>query len=365
MRQAPKSLRVFFLTVLVVGQSLCMGFGPPRLAAHDIDDSPFYPEQVRELARMVPPDLEAHAGLLLDLTSGAVLLAKNEDQRLAPASTTKMMTALVALEHGDLDDLVTVQAADLTTPSYAGLVPGETWTLEEILHALLLSSDNAAALVIARHIAGSVAQFVALMNEQAAEWGMLNTHFVNPHGFDDPQHYSSARDLAEIARHGLENPAFARIVATQQYQAGPRTLVNLNQLLESYEGAEGIKTGTTDEAGQCLVALVRRPAGQVLSVVLGSTDRYRDSRLLLDYYYRSYITVPLGLGPQGLNRVHTVIGEQSVLVLEEDRRVLLPRWQLPWLRTRRVVPGSDGDGEVRFTVGRSLLAEISVSLVTP
>lgn len=356
---------------MAAGQMFCVGFGPPRLAATDIDSAALWPQQVRDLGAAAPPQPAAGAALLLDLTTNTLLFAQNHEQRLAPASTTKMMTALVALERGRLDDEVLVEAADLTTPSYAGLYAGETWTLEDLLYALLLPSDNAAARVIARHIAGSEAAFVALMNEQAAAWGLRNTHFVNPHGLDAPQHYSSAYDLAQIALHGLANPLFASMVATREHRVGARTLANQNQLLGSYEGMAGVKTGTTDEAGECLISLVERPTGRALCVIMRSDDRYRDSRLLLDHYFASYVTVPLGLGPKGLNGARRRDGSRAVLALRDRRRALVPRWQLPWLRVQLVGPAvlpqdpQAAAGVARFTAGRVLLAEMPVYGVAP
>lgn len=369
MRRSPKFLRYLSLLVLLAGEALCVGFGPPRLAAHDIDGMSLWPHQVQELGALVPPDLDAGAGLLLDVTTKALLYGKNHEKRLAPASTTKMMTALIALQRGNLADEITIEAADLTTPSYGGLEAGETMTLEKLLHVLLLPSDNAAALVIARYVAGSEAAFVALMNQQAAEWGLKNTHFANPHGLDDPDHYSTAMDLAQIALHAMENPAFARIAGTREYRIGDRVLHNTNELLGTYDGAEGVKTGTTDEAGQCLVSLVDRPTGRVLCIVMGSQDRYRDARQLLDFYYAGYVTVSLKLGPRGLNEVRWLDGSEFVLALRDSRRVLLPRWQLPWLRTQRVgiepAPVDAEAGMVRFMVGDQVLAEMPVYGVAP
>jgi D-alanyl-D-alanine carboxypeptidase (penicillin-binding protein 5/6) len=370
-RQVPKTLRYLIVLLLVMGQSLCVGFGPPRLAARDFDDLSLWPQQVRQLANTAPPTTGATAALLLDVPTQTLLYAKNHQQRLPPASTAKMMTALVALERGTLSDRVVVQAADLKTRSFIDLRPGEVWTLEDLLYALLLPSDNVAALVIARHIAGSEEAFVELMNEQAARWGLRDTRFANPHGLDDPQHYSTALDLAQIALHGLADPAFAQIVSTPQRSVGRRQLTNLNQLLGAYEGAAGVKTGTTDQAGQCLVATATRRHGQVLSVVLGSADRYQDSRLLLDSYFANYVTLPLNLGPKGLNSIRRPDGSEAVLVLRDERWALLPLWQKPWLRTQRVCPvvGPEDSrslaGTARFTVGRVVLAEMPLYALAP
>ena len=278
--------------MLFLGPGLALTSGPePAAKAAPVE---LHPAVLLTPARA--PQVEASEALLVDLRSQTVLYQKNADRPVAPASTTKMMTALVAIEYGSLSDTVVIQPADLREGTGVGLAPGEQWTLKDLLYDLLLSSDNTAAVAIARHVGGSEQAFVALMNQQAADWGLSETHFVNPHGLDEPGHYSSARDLAQIALHGLNDPTFAQIVGTREYRVGPHTLVNLNQLLGAYPGIEGVKTGTTEAAGQCLVAAAERPTGNVLCVVLGSTDRYADAQALLDYYYTSYHTFTLSLG---------------------------------------------------------------------
>ncbi len=366
MKQSSRQVRTWLFLVLVAGQTLCLGFGPPRLAARDCGAASLWPQQVRQLAMLGrAPQEQARAALLLDVSTGRVLYEKNAGERVAPASTTKMMTALLALERGNLTDMVTVEADDLAVTSAAGLWAGQTLTLEDMLHALLLPSDNAAAVAIARHVGGSEAAFVAMMNARAAEWGLADTHFVNPHGLDDPAHYSSARDLAQIALRGLTEPTFARIVSTRERVVGGRTLVNLNELLGSYPGAEGVKTGTTDEAGQCLISAAGRADGRVLAVVMGSDDRFRDSRALLDYYFASYCLVPLRLGPKGINLLPLGDGSTAVLALAGQPSALLPRWQLPWLQVVRV-PGERGaTGMARFLVGGTVVAEEPLMVLAP
>lgn len=368
MKQLSRSARAWFI-LLLVGQVFCAGFGPPRLAGRDFGLASLWPGQVQQLALLGQrPQEQATAALLIDVGTGRVLYEKNAGRRLAMASTTKMMTALIALERGNLADTVVVQAGDVSVGSVAGLWAGETLTLEDLLYVLLLPSDNAAAVAIARHVGGSEEAFVELMNAKADEWGLEDTHFANPHGLDDPEHYSSAHDLAQIALRGLSQPAFARLVSTRERQVGGRILSNRNELLGSYPGAEGVKTGTTGQAGQCLVSAAGQPDGRALAVVLGSDDRYRDSRALLDYYFANYATVSLGLGPKGVNLLRQADGSLTVLALEGRPAVLLPRWQRPWLQVLRVTQDAGPEGAVgtaRFLVGGTLLVEEPLYALAP
>ena len=169
------------------------------------------------------------------------------------ASTTKIMTALLVLEQANLNDVVTVFPAALVGEASMGLVAGESLTVEDLLWGLLLRSGNDAAAALAEHVAGSQQAFVDLMNQRAAELGLTSTHFANPHGLDAPDHYSSAEDLWRLAELAMANPAFRTMVATQSHEAAGRQLFNINELLGLYPGADGIKTGTSDAAGQCLV----------------------------------------------------------------------------------------------------------------
>ena len=366
MKRSSSSLRALVIVAIVAGQGFCVGFGPPRLAGGDFGRASLWPGQVHDLAALSrQPELDAAAALLVDVATQKVIYSKEASRRLAPASTTKMMTAFIAIERGRLDDTVVVQPGDLQVASASGLSAGEAWTLRDLLYDLLLPSDNAAAVIIARHIAGSEAAFVDLMNAQAAEWGLKDTHFANPHGLDDPDHYSTAGDLAQIALHGLAQPVFADIVSTPEKRAGGRALRNLNELLGSYAGAEGVKTGTTDAAGQCLVAAAGRPEGRALAVVLGSTDRYRDARALLDYYFTNYRLAAPGLGPVGLNTIRQPDGSRAVLALERRPMLLLPLWQVPWLQVSRVEQAGAPGGTARFVAGSTVLAEVPLQVLAP
>lgn len=240
------------------------------------------------------PAIGARAAILLENVTGTVLFAKNAHEQRAPASTTKILTALLALERGRLDDLVTVSRYAASTPgSSARLYTGQKIRMEDLLHGLLLSSGNDAAVAVAEHLAGSESAFVGWMNQRAAALGAKNSRFQNPHGLDKPGHFSTAYDLALLSRLALLYPKFAEIVRTKTYSSDDGAWTNTNQLLWQFEGAEGIKTGTTSRAGYCLVASVTRNGMQLIAVVLDAGDRYVETRRLLEYGFNEFHVITL------------------------------------------------------------------------
>ena len=234
------------------------------------------------------PQVSATAAIVAGGDVGQPLAGKNIHERLAMASTTKIMTALLVLERANLDDAVTISPTALVGGSSMGLQAGEVVTVEDLLWGLLLQSGNDAAVALAEHVAGSEANFVALMNERAVQLGLADTHFANPHGLDDPEHASSAYDLWVLAEAAMKFPVFQEIVASRSHVAAGRTLLNINELLDRYPGADGVKTGTTQAAGQSLVASVTRDGHRSMAVVLGSEDRYADAAAIFDHYFASY-----------------------------------------------------------------------------
>lgn len=238
------------------------------------------------------PTVNADAAVLMDVRTGQFLFEKNARQKRAPASTTKIMTALLALEGGNLGQVVTVspRAASVGEASL-DLQAGEKLTLEELIYGALLRSGNDACVAIAEHIGGTEANFVLMMNQKAKMIGAGETSFKNTNGLPAPGHYTTARDLAILTRYALSNPTFQRVVSTRSKIIGgqeERYLYNTNRLLWSYEWADGVKTGTTNEAGGCLVASATRDGRQLISVVLHSDNRWRDSINLLDYGFDSF-----------------------------------------------------------------------------
>lgn len=237
------------------------------------------------------PAVSAQAYILMDAESGRVLLAHNETQEKSIASTTKIMTALVALEHSEPSDQVTVKREYLREGSSMYLAEGEVVTMEELLYGLLLPSGNDAAECIAGACGGRDA-FVAQMNEKAAQLGMTHTSFANPSGLDEDGHYSCALDMAHLAACAMKNPTFARIAATKTATAGTRTMGNHNKLLGSFDGCIGLKTGYTGDAGRTLVTCAERDGLRLVAVTLHDSSDWTDHAALYEYGFSVYHSEP-------------------------------------------------------------------------
>jgi len=243
----------------------------------------------------VPLDLAAESAILMDYTTGEILYQKNATIRKAPASTTKIVTALVALERGDLHQTILVSpTASKTEGSSIWLTSGEKHTLEDMLYGILLSSGNDAAVAVAENLAGTEEQFAEWMTEKARELGATSSTFKNSSGLPAEGHLTTARDLALITRYALHNPVFNAIVKTKQKAiAGPnhdgnRNLINHNKLLWRYEYTDGVKTGYTREAGRCLVASATRNGHRLITVVLNSKKMYEDTEALFEYGFNNF-----------------------------------------------------------------------------
>ena len=237
--------------------------------------------------------LTARSAVVMDTVTGQLLYERDSDTRRYPASTTKMMTLIVALEKGNLDDVVTVSKnAEGMEGSTLWLVKGDKIPLGELLTGMMMHSGNDATIAVAEHIAGSEAAFVEMMNEKAAAIGANDTHFVNPNGLPHEQHYTTAHDLAKIAAYGYSLPNFEKIVSQQEViydwvKDPAKKLRNENQMLWLYRGSNGVKTGYTDAAGRCLVSAARRDGMQLVAVVLDSVYMWNDSIALLDYGFKN------------------------------------------------------------------------------
>ena len=277
--------RILFLLCLLLAFPLAL----PAIATAE----QYYPPP---LSDAVPPATTAKAMALLDADSGTLLAEKSADEHLPMASTTKIMTALVVLDHLPLDRVVTVSPEAVGIEgSSVYLYAGEQITVETLLYALLLSSANDAAVALAIETAGSVADFAALMNEKATALELKNTHFCNPHGLHDEAHYTTARELALLTAHALKNEHFAKIVATRKHAApqngtdATRLFLNHNRLLSSYADTIGVKTGFTKAAGRCLVSAAKRDDLTLICVTLSCPDDWRDHTALLSFGFSEYV----------------------------------------------------------------------------
>ena len=258
-------------------------------------------------------DLNSEAAILVEISTGRILYEKNSTQKMYPASTTKILTAILVIENCNLDEMVTVRESALSNiPSgyvTCNLQVGEQLSVNDLLYALMIPSANDAAYVLAEYVSGSVDEFSSLMNTKARDLGCKTTHFVNPNGIHDDSHYSTAYDLYLIANYAMKNETFRKLVstteytlpATEQYPSEDRVLKTTNELLNEnsrnyyYKNAIGIKTGYTSKAGNCLVAGASRDGLEFIAVVLnggttneGLNSRYIDSKKLFEYAYDNF-----------------------------------------------------------------------------
>lgn len=297
---------------------------------------------VSEASELTPPDVShAESALLMDMKTGRVLYGKNIDERLFPASTTKMMTGILALESDSMNDTVTATyeaIKDITLQdSHMGILIGEELTMEQLVSGMLVYSANDAANVIAIHLAGSIEAFADKMNAKAQELGMQNTHFVNACGIHDDNHYTTAEDLAILAQYCMKNERFREIVKTPIYKmpatnkyAQERALPNTNMFLSStrssysYQPCIGIKTGHTDRAGYCLVSAAEYNEISLIAVVLKCNNKdtgsnaysYIDSRNLFNYGFNNYVSKQIASPGD-------VIADSKVYEAKSDTRVAL------------------------------------------
>lgn len=244
------------------------------------------------------PTINAPSAIIIDMNTGGTLWQKDANERRANASTTKIMTAILTIERGNLDSTITVaKDSDLKRVFGLGLTPGEKLKLRDLLSALLLNSANDSAIALACATAGSTKDFVSMMNKKALSLGTKNTSFSNPHGLDAKNHYSSAYDLALIARYAMRNNTFASFASTKEARinrSNPKKIskvINRNKLLWNYNGVTGVKTGHTNKAGYCLVASAKRENVSLISVILGAKSQkeiFGQSAALLDYGFSLY-----------------------------------------------------------------------------
>ncbi len=314
-----------------------------------------------------PPQVTAKSYILYDDTYGVVLASLEPDTQRAPASTTKIMTALVALEAQGPDRVVTVTAdAAAVGESEIGLVAGEQFTLERLIEAMMVKSANDAAVAVAEAVGGTIEGFAARMNRLASDLGLTNSNFANPHGLDDPQQYSSAADLLTLARAAMEWPEFAAIVQETEVRFPPtpdgteRVAEGTNRLLVEYQGAIGVKTGFTNRAGLVLVAAAERNDRRLYAVVMGSEGvggHFADASALLDYGFDEYGLVSLVTAGRSYGVIRSG-DETEDLVATEAVDSLLP------LESADLVSPSLGveTGEPVIDAGDAIVAVVPVEL---
>ena len=311
MARCSKTLALLFVLILAMSAPQFAPGAPARAettpAATEKADA--YDQSSPE--KLKAEDIRGASAIVMDAKTGRVLFDKDADRRMYPASTTKIMTALLALEYGHLDETVTVPKQIAKLPKDSSLVPlkaGEKLSLQDLLYGLMLPSGNDAAVAIAAHVSGSVNDFVARMNERAAELGCQDTRFKNPHGYMQEDHYTTARDLALIAREAMRLETFREIAATGSYtlpavssKGKKRKLASTNQMLlessSSYYPYEiGVKTGSHSKAGECFVGAAEKDGVTLITVTLKSSakGKWTDTRRLSEYGFSQYETYGFG-----------------------------------------------------------------------
>ncbi|MEG6522387.1 D-alanyl-D-alanine carboxypeptidase family protein [Desulfotomaculum sp. 1211_IL3151] len=291
-----------------------------------------------------PPQIKASAACLMEVATGQIHFEKEGDKRREPASLTKVMTSIVAIEKGNLKDVVTVpqRAARVSMGQDIGLNTGDKLYLEDLLKAALLYSANDSTVAIGEHIGGNHDQFIKMMNDQAAALGMKNTSLANTNGFHHPNHYTTANDLATLTCYALKNKTFAEFVRTKEAtitwlpkvtdttttedeeKTPPkqRTLRSTNRLLHSdFEGIDGVKTGTTPRAGNCLIASATREGRQLVVVILNSNNRWNDATRLLEYGFNEVERRVLIEKDEVVSEIQVLEGVETRVALVTANRV--------------------------------------------
>ena len=286
-----KNLLILFVLFIFLSNTYC--FADDNLDLESLEESDF--SEVYSTSN-TEPVINSKNVIVIDRKSLSVLYEKNSYEKTAMASTTKIMTCIIALENCSLTETVKISnKAASVSGSTLGLIANMSMSLNDLLYGLMLRSGNDCAIAIAEHISGSVENFSHLMNQKAIELELKNTNFVTPHGLDDPNHYTTAYDLAILTNYALNNNKFKTIVSTKNisisFNGYPRNISNTNELLGNLEGVYGVKTGFTFEAGRCLVSACKRNNLDIIIVVLGADTkkiRTSDSTKLISYIFNNY-----------------------------------------------------------------------------
>lgn len=338
-----------------------------------ISDTDYFDDELVEV--ISEPVINARSALVMDFETGTVLFEKNAYRKRPMASTTKIMTAILALERSEIDDdvLISGRAANMGG-SVMGLKKDTIVKMSVLLHGLLICSGNDAAVAIAEHVGGSVEGFCELMNDKAIEIGAYSTSYSNPHGLDAENHYTTAYDLAKITRYALNIPVFNEIVKKTEFYFNGRTLKSTNEMLTSYVGADGVKTGYTGLAGRCLVTSATRNDKRFISVVLFCDTknlRTSSSQKVLDYSFMEFEKVFLLekgriLGSIKVERSRNL--NEVMVMVSEDLKAVLRHNEMDKLYTRVslpekvMAPVSKGSimGTVSIYNGDNIIAETSL-----
>lgn len=302
---------------------------------------PIYAQESNEILQL--NKINAKGAILVEEESMRILWGKNEDIPLPMASTTKIITCVVALERGNMQDVVVASKRATSAPRVKlNLKIGEKQTLEDLLYALMLESSNDAAIAIAEHIGGSVEKFCDMMTQKAREIGATTATFKTPNGLDAEGHVASPYDLALITKHAYKNPEFMKIINTKSRNipsksldgSSPHTLQNKNRFLSSYEGANGVKTGFTGLAGHCFVGGAKKDGMQLFAVVLasgwgarGRSQKYTDTIRLLEYGFNKYKKVAIKQAMDSAGEVPVIRGEEKIVSLVYANSLSLPLTQ--------------------------------------
>ncbi len=320
------------------------------------------------------PGISASSAILINADTGECIAAYNADAKRGMASTTKIMTAIVAIENGDLDKKVTVPNAAIGVEgSSLYLKQGEQMTLRELLYGLMLQSANDAAEAIAILVGGSVESFAAMMNQKANDLGLTDTHFTNPHGLADDNHYTTARELALISAYALKNDTFREICSTRKTTIpatdGVRWLINHNKMLSMYSGVYGVKTGFTKATGRCLVTAAERDGVNLVAVTLNAPNDWNDHRALLDFGFAQYEAVSLAKAGDFVcelpliggdsESVALLVSDDVTAVLKKDRGSIVARIELNRPRFAPIYKG-DAVGRIVYMLDGK---EVATSLI--
>ena len=318
--------------------------------------------------------LSARSATLYQPETKNFLFMKNANQRLPMASTTKIMTALVAIENSDFNESVLIESNSVGIEgSSAYLKEGDVLSMEELLYALLLQSANDAATAIAYYIGGSIEGFADIMNERARTLGLTDTHFTNPHGLDNPEHYTTAKELAIIAGEAMKNDLFRKIVSTDRRifatEERSRTYINHNKLLRLYDGCIGVKTGFTKKSGRCLVSAAEKDGLLFISVTLDAPNDWNDHSALLDFGYDKLEKIHLAEANDHIYTIPIIDGcrDRITVANTDGAEIITERTKHDineYIKLTRyaVAPINQGDilGEIVYTVDGDEVARVKL-----